>query len=485
MTKEASLIDVEYEPLNARGISEETCRFFGYGTSRIKDRKVQVSQFRIDNAIVAQKYRTADKSFTWAGETKVDLFGQHLWPKGGKKLVVTEGEIDALSLSEVYERKWPVVSIPNGVKTAAKFFERSIEFLESFEEVIIMFDSDEHGQRAAEECASALSPGKCKLARLPLKDASEMLVAGRTSELRDAVWKAKEWRPDSIVYGDDILTAVLTEEEFDSLAYPWAGLDTLMRGIRLSEIITIIAGTGVGKSSVCRELVSSLILTHGAKVGYMALEESIKETGEQLIATVLDVPSWDWESRVTEAEIIEGHAKLFGENKCLLYDHWGASDPENVLGKIRYLAKAGDCTHIVLDNLTAVVASMAPDKDERRQIDDTMDKLRRLTHDLNISLIIVNHLVKGEAFEEGGRVKLKDSRGSGAIANFSHNVIALERDQQDADAKNITTVRVLKCRKTGQTGEAGQLEYDPKTGRMNEIDIFNDAGTQTGEGRDF
>jgi twinkle protein len=67
-----------------------------------------------------------------------------------------------------------------------------------------MFDMDEPGAAAAKECAQLFTPGKCKIASLPLKDANEMLKAGRVAEIIDAIWGAKEFRPDGIVTLKDL-----------------------------------------------------------------------------------------------------------------------------------------------------------------------------------------------------------------------------------------------------------------------------------------
>jgi len=47
-------------------------------------------------------------------------------------------------------------------------------------------------------------------------------------------------------------------------------------------------------------------------------------------------------------------------------------------------------------------------------------------------------------------------------------VVGLERNQQDKDNANLTTIRILKNRWTGETGIACHLEYSKETGRMTE-----------------
>ncbi|HCO12655.1 MAG TPA: topoisomerase, partial [Gemmatimonadetes bacterium] len=89
----------------------------------------------------------------------------------------------------------------SGASGAAKAVRQHLEWLESFDTVVLMFDQDEPGQKAAVDCALLLSPGKAAIASLPLNDPNEMLVAGRTKELISAIWEAKTYRPDGVVPG--------------------------------------------------------------------------------------------------------------------------------------------------------------------------------------------------------------------------------------------------------------------------------------------
>jgi twinkle protein len=58
---------------------------------------------------------------------EAQLFGQHLWRTSGKRVIVTEGEIDAMSMSQVQDNKWPVVSVKNGANGAYKALQESLD----------------------------------------------------------------------------------------------------------------------------------------------------------------------------------------------------------------------------------------------------------------------------------------------------------------------------------------------------------------------
>ena len=458
-----------HEVLVKRCLTEKTVKFWNYETTTINGNVAQVANHKTkDGKTVAQKIRTAGKEFSVRGSMKeADLYGQWLWRDKGKSVTIVEGELDALAMSQAFDHKWPVVSIKTGAAGAKKDIKQAIEWLEGFESVVFMFDNDEVGQKAALECAALLSPRKAKIAKLPLKDASEMVMAGRHAELVDAFWGAREFAPDGIINGVDLWEEVSTEKDVFSTPYPYSGLNEKIGGCRLGEIVTVTAGSGLGKSQLTREFAYHL-LNEGATIGYVALEESSKRTAQGLMSLHLNklVHLQD----VPKEELKEAFDATLGTGRVFMYDHWGSTESDNLLGRIRYLARGCGCQYIILDHISIVVSGIEGG-DERRIIDNMMTNLRSLTEELNIGMIVVSHLRRpsgDKGHEEGVMTSLSQLRGSAAIAQLSDIVIGLERNQQDAETSNQTTVRILKNRWSGETGVAGQLMYSKETGRMSE-----------------
>ena len=58
---------------------------------------------------------------------------------------------------------WPVVSVPNGASSALKYIKGNLEFVNSYEEIVLMFDMDDAGQEAARKVAEILPPGRAKI----------------------------------------------------------------------------------------------------------------------------------------------------------------------------------------------------------------------------------------------------------------------------------------------------------------------------------
>lgn len=483
----------EFRALGKRQLTEDTCKKFGYTIS--KDRSgntVQLANFRKDGKIIAQKVRGANKDFKFLGDTKAaGLWGESLWKGNGKMLVITEGEIDCMTVSQLQGNKWPVVSLPQGTdksgNSAAKSVRKSLEFVSSFDKVILMMDMDEAGNAAAIAIAKLLKPGQAHIATLPLKDPNECLLNGKGKDVVTAMWDAKPYRPDGIVNASTLWERVKKPKENNSFEYPWADLQTKTMGARKGELVVLTAGSGVGKSAVVREI-NHHLMSQGLTVGNLMLEENIERTALGYMGLELNHPLHLDRGEFTEEQMHEAFVKTTGSGRLWLYDHFGSTSATNLLDRVRYLAVGCGCDFITLDHLSIAVSDAEANDtnlDERKLIDMLMTKLRSLVEELGIGLFVISHLRRPQGdkgHEQGAQASLSQLRGSHSIAQLSDLVIGLERDQQDEETRNETTLRVLKNRFSGETGEAGTITYDPNTGRLNDACGLSSYSGGTGGG---
>ena len=453
--------------LKKRKISEEHCRKY-----RIhKDGEVlRFHYFTKSGQVCAAKVKTKDKDFYWDGKnTDNQLFGQHLFPDKGTRLTIYEGELDAVSGYTALPT-WPHVSLPNGAAGAKKDLQKVLDLIQGYEEIVLFFDNDEAGIKATEECAQLFPAGKVKIARLEkYKDASDACQAGELEAIRRAIWDAKTYRPDGIVDAKSLLEKICTPSPPADHEYPFRGLNDRLHGIRYGELITITAGSGIGKSSFCRELAVHL-LDRGERVGYLALEESNQRTALGLMSASVGQALHLGEH--TKDELEYAYNSTIANWNLFLFDGFGSYDPDTIYSRIEYLACGLECRIIFLDHLSILLSGL--DGDERRMIDVTMTKLRSLVERTGIALFLVSHLRRTQNdknHEEGARITLGQLRGSAAIAQLSDGVIGLERDQQDSSKQAITTVRVLKNRYSGECGIASSLTYDLDTCSFTENEI--------------
>lgn len=470
------LEELTAKALHKRSIREDTCEKFKYFTAEYNGKPCQVACYYDDKGnMVGQKLRFPDKTFAVLGKITNHLYGSQLW-SGGKKLVITEGEIDCLTVGQLQNLQYPVVSIPNGAQGAKKCLEANLEYLDKFEEVILMFDMDEAGRKAVEECAKIIPSGKAYIAVLPLKDPNECLTNGKSKDVISAIWNAKPYRPDGIVSGTELYEKCVEDiaDLNDSVPYPWTALQNKTLGVRHGELYVFTSGSGMGKSTILRELEYHFGVVLGELCGIVALEESTRKTGLELMSIQLN-------RRITinpDSADADQRGRAFketvGNGNFYLYDHFGSLDSGNLLSKLRYMIVSLGCKRIFLDHISIVVSGMDTDQDggERKAIDKLMTNLRSLVEETGCTLFVVSHLKRPDkkGHEEGGQVSLSQLRGSGAIAQLADMVIGLERNQQGA-TPNVLTLRVLKNRFSGDTGISGYLEYDSNTGRLKDLGI--------------
>lgn len=463
----------DYFDLPSRGLKKRICEKYNVCISKdADDNQVLVFNYSKDGEVVGQKLRWKDKRFAVRGKLP-GLFGEHLFQAGGGEcLTITEGEIDCLSVFQCFYNSEkatgrPVVSVPNGAAAAVKAIRESYTFVTSFNRILLMFDEDEAGKKAAHEVAKILPPGKVYIANLPLKDANELLVAGREQEIVRAYWDAKEYRPDGIIdaSSEEIWNEIVEISDKKGIPYPWAGLNRYTGGIRKKELVTLTSGTGMGKSTLVRELIHHL-QTDGHRLGLVMLEESAAHTIRSLMGTEMSLPLNVDPLAAPLAEQREAFEKVTKD--LFMYSNFGGMSFNELEETCRYLAVGRQCDFIVLDHLSMAVIGMDDNGSERQVIDQVVTALRKIVDETGVGIVMISHLsrTQGTPHEEGGQISMKSLRGSHAIAQVSDMVIALERNQQDKTRPNLITVRVLKNRYSGATGECGYLLFRPSESRL-------------------
>ena len=486
-----------YQDIPERRLEEKTLRKFNYQVIEHPDKgEVHVASFFNGGGLVAQKFRKVnDKSFAWRGDSRsAGLFGQHLFEgEGSKRLTITEGEIDAMS---VYQANggWPVVSLNGGTGGAVNNIKDNLEWINRFPEIVLMFDNDDPGREAAAKVADLLPPGRVKIATLPYKDANEAIMANDSKSIISATFQAKKHSPDEILHIGDISDTSHANKTV--VSYPWDGLSEFLIGQRSHEMTMWASGTGSGKSTILREIAHHH-LEEGRSVGMIMLEEAPAETRDDMISLMINKPVRSLRAQammnelrkklgkpalnvhltdLSEEEYDEAKDKLC-ETSLYVYDHLGNNAISNVMARMEYMAVSLGVDVIILDHITALAAGMLGSDDagdERQMVDKVMKDLRSLSVRTGVHIDIVTQLKKTDrSYEEGSRITIQDLRGSGSLSSVPDTIIALERNRQapcETEA-NTTVVRILKNRMTGRVGVASALYYDRTRGRLNEAEF--------------
>ena len=477
---EATLGDVR--GCQERGITKTIAEAYGVRVTYDENRNIASYNYPYcdnDDNIIAYKIRKLPKEFKTIGDFKdVRCFGSSVFGAGGKRLVITEGEFDAMAVAQAswdhYKRIYPVVSVASSTNLKSLLKDRT--WIRSFEEVVLFFDNDDAGKKAIREAANIIGIDKVKIASSTMKDPCEVYSSEGHQGIMRAIWDSQPYSPAGIVVGHDaIWQQYLDRHNTESVEYPKClkDINVKTRGMRFGEITLFTSGTGSGKSTVIKEIVLDLLNKTDDKIGMISLEESIGDTAEKFIQMELRRNLQMHEVPLEEQEIAS--KKIFGSDKLVLLDHQGSVGDESLIDKIEYMALMG-CKYLILDHITIAVSEGAEGYTGNEAIDKVMSDLLKITKKHNIWLGIVSHLRKGlvgsKNFEEGKMPSLDDIKGSGSIKQISFDIIGFSRNMtaEDEEERNTINFIVLKSRFTGRTGPAGSVKYNPNTTRLSYFD---------------
>lgn len=474
--------DYRSYPITSRGISQEIVEHFGVKMS-VTPEGLPESHFypyTKNGQVVSYRERKLPKEFMAHGDTKkLELFGQSTPGIGKKRIIITEGELDAMAVAQAMlscsGKIWgSVVSISSASNLNSLLEQR--DFVNQYQEVAICFDMDEAGQAAVDKAAKMFDAGKVFIVKLSEKDPCDMLIKHGANALNQALFNAQVWSPAGIVFGEEVWEKFKARQNVESVPYPTClnGLNNKLKGLRHGEITLFTSGTGSGKSTVIKEIILDLLDKTDDKVGLISLEESVGDTAEKFISmalkrSVMDPPP------LSEQELKAGFDKVFGDERLVLLDHQGSVGDSSLIDKIEYMALMG-CKYLVLDHITIAVSEGSEGLSGNEAIDKVMSDLLKVVKKHNVWLGLISHLRKSQnkSFEEGNLASIDDIKGSGSIKQISFDIIAFARNlvAEDERERNTIRFRVLKSRFTGQTGDAGAAFYDKQTTRLESTDTM-------------
>lgn len=525
MKKSQDLLSGNIEIINGRGLNLETLSKYNiqttditghlYAGNYVYNEKSIIFNFYNNGKICKQKIRSIDdkKKITQIGATKKKLlFGQQAFTPTKKiPIIITEGELDAPSVYQAM--KYPAVSI-GGASDAHNHIIENLEWLSGWAHVVLCFDSDEAGRSAVDKCIPLFEVGKVRVAHLPLKDANDMIKAGREEELKKCIWNAEILKPSTLVTISDIRDRVLKKPNYGE---PWhyKALNEATYGLMSKTMYVVAAAEGIGKTEFVKEMIFHL-LEKKVNIGLFSFEQDPESTIQRLIGSKINkrlhLPNNEWWD---ETVINNEMDKL--QNHIHLYDNRGSLSLDTILLNIRYLVKCYDVKFIVIDNLTAMCSNPIVDGhrvSDYQYINEVAGKLSSLINELKISMCIVAHLNNdniskqayvstspknleryetltaeeinkliekpGMRWETGRMPALENIYGGGTLRKLADYIIVLARNKtaEDAEEKRTTKVKFLKCRlDSSNEGNVFELKYNYSTGRLDESDslVYDDS----------
>jgi len=461
--------------ITARKIPKEVADFYGVKMAFNEDGTDAIHYYPYDHNKAFNVREVATKSFHWVGNSD-KLFGQDKFPASGKRVIICEGEIDALSMAaasyQQYKKFYPIVGLPSVSRVKTIISQRA--WLREFDEILLCMDSDDPGQEAQMKFAKMLGADKVRLVKLARKDCNEVLVNDGPKTLLTAVWDAERYIPSGILTRDQLWEHLVAYNEIEAFPYPpcFEGINKKLKGMRGGEIVMLVSGTGSGKSTIFREIILHILSQTKENIGIMSLEESPAETTKRLCAMALRKNPAIQE--ISLDELKKGFDIVFGEDRIMLLDHQGSIGDESIMDKMEYMALMG-CKKLFLDHITILTSEGIDDLRGNEAQDKVMsDFLKFVKRYPDVWLGLIAHLrktssdTKGKSFEEGKLPTLDDIKGSGALKQIPFDIIAAARNlnAETEEERNTVHMAVLKARVTGMTGPVADTYYDGKTGRF-------------------
>jgi len=422
------------------------------------------------------------KKFWSTGDMKgVDLFGwEQAIQSGSPKLFIVEGELDVPALYQILKdknkgTKWAhlepaVVSPPNGVSSAkATILSNLNEIERNFKDVVLALDMDEPGQEAVKGIVQILP--QAKVAELPMKDAGECLIHGRSLACANSVlFKATKPNNTRLVKGSTLREAARTKPEW-GLSFPWEGLTDLTRGRRRGETTYWGAGVKMGKSELVNALAEHIIVEHDSPVLIVKPEEALAKSYQMLVSKAAGKIFHDPKIEFDGDAFDLAEPKI--GDKAIFIDMYQFVDWDTLKGDIKYAVIAEGVKDVMLDPITAFTNQMSSSEANEFLVSMTAE-LSAMAKDLDFSADIFCHLKapqQGEPHERGGKVMSTQFAGSRAMMRVCNYMIGLEGNKDpslDLELRNMRRLVVLEDREFGNTGII-DLYWDSHTGLFQEV----------------
>ncbi len=433
-----------------------------------------------------------NKKIIWSvGDIKgSDLFNWEVAKKKGvKRLYVTEGHWDCLALEMMLESqsggkyKYAVVSIPNGVQSAAVTLGRMRKEIEElFDEIVLVFDNDEAGDKAVREVQKVL-PNILEAPHLGgVKDANEALQKGKQKEFVDFVmWKARKPPIEGVITVSQTLERGIKPPEI-GLSYPWESLTKILYGQRFGEAICVAGAVSSGKTLIAHEIAAWNMVQHGIPCFTALLEEMNHKTLWNIAAKIDSIP-------YNRPEVYEANKEQFHETisklEALLF-MWNSQGNSNsrfnmdeILSAIRFNVAEYGIKSAFIDNMTRLTDHLSTGE-ANEFINKYSSEVANLAEELGINIFLYSHLnpPKGNnvrSHEEGAEIFPSQLTGSRGVMRSFPTILGFERNQfAEGDLANNSFLGVLKSRDYGGKVKI-KTQYSPRTGRLLEYDWEGDA----------
>jgi twinkle protein len=375
-----------------------------------------------DNTLALAKARKAEdgaKPRPTAANCEPILFGWQAVPADAREVVITEGEIDAMSwLAYGY----PAMSVPFGGGKGGKqnWIENEFERLERFERIFISTDMDQPGDEAAAEIASRLGRHRCYRVTIPRKDANECLVSGVSKdEMAAAIQSAQALDPEGLKRASDYTDKVIhlfwpAHDQEPGYSVPYEKLNGKIR-FRPAEMTLWSGAAGSGKSQIISDCIP-----HWIKYGSRVCLASLEMKGEQTLRRMckqtggVDRPTAPFIERILE----------WLDEGLLIYERVGKAGVPALLEVFDYARAKYGCDQFIIDSLMRLGIPQDDYNGQEKAVFQIVD----WTIQNNVHTHLVAHSRKGERGQ--GAPETEDIKGAMEIGANAFNIMTVWRNRK-------------------------------------------------------
>lgn len=389
--------------------------------------------------LVAAKYRgIPDKKFWTDAECEPCLFGWQAMPPDARSATICEGELDAIAW---HAYGVPALSVPfgGGGKKKQQWVESEFDRLALFDTLYLSMDMDSAGDEAVAELVKRFGAERCRIVRLPFKDANECLQKDVSREdMIAAIRSAKTLDPSELKRASDFENEIVKqfqETEDFGICLPWKKTWETIR-LRPGEVSIWAGVNGHGKSEVIGH-----ITAYACSKGFRACVASMEfRPARWLKRMVRQICGFK-----TPTEGFIRHVARWSHDRLWVFEAVGNTKAGKVLEVFAYAAKRYKIDLFVIDNLAKCGFGEDDYNGQKGFIDALTDLARE--HDVHVALL--HHMRKGESEEKpNGKMGVK---GTGAITDMVDTVLEVWRNKKKERLVGV-------CRRDGIEPSAELLE---------------------------
>ena len=480
-----------------RGLKDEYSKLFGvrYGydekTGEVNEQYYPVTQ---EGQLTGYKIREIPKNFRSIGRTGADceLFGQFKFNRGGKYILIVEGELDMLSAYQILaeynknrgsDYETAVVSPTTGANSQ-KQIAAQYKFCDSFENIVLCYDQDKAGKEAAEKVIPYLPKGKVKVMQMRYKDPNEYLTQCKQKEFISDFYNAKTYTPAGVVGSSELYEKLLESTQVKKIPLPpfMVKLDDMLNSVDLGTIGVIAAGSGCAKTTVANELIYYWLFNSPYKVGVVSLELTCGQYAQAMLSRhienkIANIKDPEEKLKFLERETVKQKAdELFktldGQDRFMVIDERDGSI-DVLQDKIEEMVISCGVRVVILDPVSDLFDNAPLDVQA-----GFMKWQKSMVKNYNITFINIAHIRKGsnnkESASTGAFVPEEAIIGASQQVKSASWVVMLSRDKYSEDdvIRNTTRIVLSKNRSNGVTGDAGSMYYCNKTHKLYNLDDY-------------